>query len=314
MVFVLVRWNSLLELTFLELLLDSRFPSGSGSVSWCRIEPEGSVAEFERSSTFEVRFSINLRISLWPNSESLNLLDSRFSILFEISEKSCSVKLVFSSETWLVISAFSKLLLWSLLSFLFWDFSGIVEKLRYLNKSIRLVNERVNNSGVSGTKLFGYTDAISNPKKTFTNKQKSTINNQGTQNSKLENHESKSSSYEIKVTTLCLPFSRIRYIYFTLDTRDKSRAWIHTLFSSASFRGKKIQIRYVSSGLGLRFHLTLKEKWESTSCRSPNSAYLSSSFPANSRRGTEVSTEIHEPSYWRGKGKWNLHRRKWNSK
>ena len=160
----------MLELTFLELLLHSRISIGSGSVSWCRIEPEGSVAEFERSSTFEVRFSINLRISLWPNSASLNLLDSRFSILFEISEKSCSVKLVFSSETWLVISAFSKLLLWSLLSFLFWDFSGIVEKLRYLNRSIRLVNERVNNSGVSGTKLFGYTDAISNPKKTFTNK------------------------------------------------------------------------------------------------------------------------------------------------
>ena len=109
----------LLELTFTELPMGSEFPIDSGSISCRRTEPEGSVAEFERPSTFEARFSINFKISLCPNSASLSLLDSRFSILFEISEKSCSVKQVFSSEAWLVDSTFSKLLLGSLLSFLF---------------------------------------------------------------------------------------------------------------------------------------------------------------------------------------------------
>ena len=43
-------------------------------------------------------------------------------------------------------------------------------------------------------------------------------------------------------------------------------------------------MRQASSGLGVPRHLHFKETWESTSCRNPNSASLSSSFPANPRR------------------------------
>ena len=124
----------MLELTFLLILSFPVFSIGSVSNSKCTAELHCSETELDRLSTFDAKFSINLRISLCPNSVSLKRLDRRFSILLEISSKSCSERLTFSAFEALQFSISSWLIPWSLLSFLFCDFSGIFKKVFLLGK------------------------------------------------------------------------------------------------------------------------------------------------------------------------------------
>ena len=88
---------TMLELTFLLVVSFPILSTGSVSSSKRRAELHCSEAGLERLSTFDVKFSINLKISLCPNSVSLKRLDKRFSILLEMSSKSCSEMLTFSS-------------------------------------------------------------------------------------------------------------------------------------------------------------------------------------------------------------------------
>ena len=124
-----VQIEQLLELTFLVVFSFPRLSMGSVSSSKRKAELHCSEAELERLSTFDVKFSINLKISLWPNLVSLKRLDKRFSILLEISSKSCSERLTFSSFEWLQFSISFWLVLWSVLNFLFCDFSGIFSRM-----------------------------------------------------------------------------------------------------------------------------------------------------------------------------------------
>ena len=59
---------------------------------------------FERLSTLDERFSIGRKITLCPNSVSLNLLDFRFPIFFGMSSKSRSERHKFSSTKGLDVS------------------------------------------------------------------------------------------------------------------------------------------------------------------------------------------------------------------
>ena len=83
----------------------------------------------DKLSTFDDKFSISFRISRWFNSVSLRRFEILFSILLEMSSKSLSDSRVFSSLVELAISSSIWLVDWSLLSFRFWDFSGIISKI-----------------------------------------------------------------------------------------------------------------------------------------------------------------------------------------
>ena len=89
---------TMLESTFLIAFSFSESFTGSVSNAQRKAKLHCSEAGSERLSTLDARFSINFKISLCPNSVSLNRFDKRFSILLEISQKSCSERLTFSSS------------------------------------------------------------------------------------------------------------------------------------------------------------------------------------------------------------------------
>ena len=92
---------TMLAPTFLKAFSFPESFTGSVSNSKRKAELHCSEAGFERLSTLDVRFSINFKISVCPNSVSLNRFDKRCSTLLEKSSKTCSERLTFSSSGWL---------------------------------------------------------------------------------------------------------------------------------------------------------------------------------------------------------------------
>ena len=228
---------------------------------------------------FEDRFSIILRIPLWPISVSFILLMTDFSIFSDISQKSRSEKLSTFSVLWLAVSgSFSELDTESLLAFLLDDLSDIL--VWDFPESSRLFDEN------EDSWEFWYLLIIEERRKQNCFTSRITI----FQLNLFQNFQVHILSAHVK--------------------REKSAILSHLVQPGVVPRRRKREFNSALSNSDSHFVHAFRGKQASTSCLSCDSASLRLQFPP--LRNAEAEKNVKSESLHAPKGRTNETKQQWN--